>query len=159
MYWFDHNKPGAKENILLTSKKIAQMVVAAQWGDANAIDPFLDLEHAITLDVIGADLYKSIAAARKQARKFQTVLATRSAPSGTEGSGEIRIYERDAYLSYIKAIQENRSLEIAPLHSVYDWIIEHGIEIEGVAYSPPPSFDTWARYRRSGENIVRSSQS
>lgn len=59
-------------------------------------------------------------------------------------------YERDAYLSFVSAIQENSHLAQRPLREVYDWIKENGIEIDGVPYVLP-NYDTWQKYRRTGE--------
>ena len=64
-------------------------------------------------------------------------------------------YEQEAYLSFVLAIQEDRSLEDRPMRDIYGWICEHGVEIGGIRYRPPRSFDTWARYRRNGEKAAK----
>lgn len=80
-------------------------------------------------------------------------LPSKATPPPTESKEEIttaRLYERDAYLSFVSAIQENSRLAQRPLREVYDWIKENGIEIDGVPYVLP-NYDTWQKYRRTGE--------
>lgn len=71
-------------------------------------------------------------------------------------SVSVASYERDAYLSYLQAIQENSTLAAKPLKKVYAWIKENGVDVAGQKYVLPP-FDTWRKYRRAGERGIRPS--
>ena len=66
-------------------------------------------------------------------------------------------YERNAYLSYVTAIQKNPSLASKSLQKAYDWIKEHGVTLDGNDYDPP-EFPTWQKYRSLGERKAKAIQ-
>lgn len=76
-------------------------------------------------------------------------------PEDFNRSGEsVPAYEKEAYLSYAIAIQEQPALASRPLREIHKWIISHGVEVVGKPYTPP-DFKTWSRYRRSGERRAK----
>jgi len=63
-------------------------------------------------------------------------------------------YARDAYRSYVQAIQENPALANADFPEVHQWIKDHGVELDKRPYDLP-DFKTWRRYRSEGERFAK----
>jgi hypothetical protein len=79
-----------------------------------------------------------------------------STPTGSkDDTPTVARYERDAYLSFVAAIQKASELANRPLTEVHAWIKEHGVELDGKEYDPP-EFPTWQRYRSAGEKAAKS---
>ncbi|HWE96240.1 MAG TPA: hypothetical protein VG269_19915 [Tepidisphaeraceae bacterium] len=63
--------PAAMGRIVSLGQSLCASIASFGWGGNDAIDPFLELEAAITAGKSGEDLWAAIGEARKQAKRFQ----------------------------------------------------------------------------------------
>jgi hypothetical protein len=76
--------------------------------------------------------------------------------AASKAPSAVKRYERQAYLSYVAAIQSKHLLANGSLRKVYDWIEENGVTVDGAEYELPSGFPTWRKYRSAGERQAKS---
>jgi hypothetical protein len=129
---FVADEPEAILRIGQCGKELMTRVVRAGWGDQYAIDPFIDLEHAIASHVIGDPLYDAIAVARRQARRFQAAQSVKARPVATQ----------PAQIDQPKEMQR-KVFDTAQIAELLEITVEHAARIASKMEGADKSSGTW----------------